>query len=452
MDWWRRISTAAWHFLEEHGQLAALVFLGAGTIRASVRGQLNRQGQLQHMSDPPPTDNVALRVEWLAQDSDLAWVAQALLARRQEILDQWLEAAAAQPFHRGRREGVVADDIPRLLDALTDFLLRHAPRWVDASPPLDDPSVLQAATLHARQRANQGLQPADVVVEFRLLRQEIWRALRAQLPIGAPPRDTAGAAMLINDALDGAITIGLEALTQRIEVLRQEFLATSMHELRSPLAAVKGYAQLARRSLRAPTPDLKRVGDALVRIDGQAERIVVLLNTLMDASRIALGDLDLDRTRVDLAGLLDEVIADLGPETAERVVLDLPAGLDASGAWDATRLRQVVGNLVSNAAKYSAPGTPIEIPVRGDARTVRFDVRDRGIGIPPAELPQLFRRFYRTPTAIDQGIEGLGLGLYLCRGIVEAHGGRIWAESAGAGEGTCIRVELPREAPPAATP
>jgi signal transduction histidine kinase len=170
-----------------------------------------------------------------------------------------------------------------------------------------------------------------------------------------------------------------------------------------------------------------------------------LLNTLVDSSRTALGGLTLQCGPADLAQLLRDTIRQLTPDLAERIRLHIPDGADTTGHWDQARLRQVFENILANAGKYSPPDSPITVAVQAESARVVVQVADQGIGIPPEELPRLFKRYARAENALAEGIEGLGLGLYLCRGIVEAHGGRIWATSPGRDQGTTIHVELPRK-------
>jgi signal transduction histidine kinase len=387
--------------------------------------------------------DVETRVHWFAEDADLGWVADALVASRAQILDRWLEAAAAQAFHAGRREHAVADHIPALFDALTALLRRSASRFVNPDAPLDDAAVLAAAGEHAAARVRQGLTPPDIVVEFRLLRQEIWHALRLRLPDKVPTTDVIAAELVVNDALDGAITMGLTALVERVEEVREELLATTIHEVRQPLAAILGQVQLARRSLRSPTPNLARISSSLEKIEDGAARMSAMLTTLLDSSRIVLGDLALAPVDADLRDVVREALDIVGPEVADRVTVEIRPGVETSGRWDAERLEHVFANLLSNAGKYSPPETPIRLTVDGDDAMLRVAFQDEGIGIAPQDLPRLFDRYTRGREAMAAGIEGFGLGLYLCRGIVEAHGGRIWAESDGPGTGTTIRLELP---------
>lgn len=390
--------------------------------------------------------DVETRVEQLARDTDLTWVAAALTLDRDKILEHWLEMTADQPFHANRREHAVADHIPRLFDALVAFLRASAPRWIDPRAPLDDPDVLAAARDHAAMRSEQGLSPADVVVEFRLLRQEIWYALRRQIPDSIPTSDVIGAEMLVNDALDGAITVGQIAIAEQIEAVREDFFATTVHDVRQPITVIKGAAQLGLRVLAREQPNLQLVAGELRRIETSVDHMAEQLQMLIDASRVALGRLDLTPEPVDLAALVQGALARLSGESTERVTITV-AGADTTGTWDKTRLERVLDNLLSNAVKYSPEGSPIAVALRDEGAQVALSVQDQGIGIAADDLPRLFRRYQRARSAGEHGIDGLGLGLYLCRGIVEAHGGSIRAESLGPGRGTSVHILLPRDLP-----
>jgi signal transduction histidine kinase len=140
------------------------------------------------------------------------------------------------------------------------------------------------------------------------------------------------------------------------------------------------------------------------------------------------------------------VLARLNPEERARVDVALPDA-PLAGEWEQQRVEQVLANLVGNALKYSPESERVSVTVERRAREIQVAVGDRGMGIPPEELPRLFGRFYRTPQALASGLSGTGLGLYISRGIVVAHGGRIWAESPGEGRGATFRFTLP-VAPP----
>ena len=126
----------------------------------------------------PDALDARTRVQGMTRDVDFTWVAEQLVQQRDDLLDRWQRAAEAQPFHAGRKEGAVANHIPALIDALIVVLQRASPRPRAMSAPLHEPPVLAAAESHARMRMAQGLSASDIVTEFRLLRQEIGRALR----------------------------------------------------------------------------------------------------------------------------------------------------------------------------------------------------------------------------------------------------------------------------------
>ena len=386
--------------------------------------------------------------EPFGRDLDPRRAADLLTSRRDEILHRWLVEASQQPFHRGHPGSVVADHIPELFDALVQLLPRTEHGTIGSAPPLDDPTVLEPAQAHASTRFAQGLQAVDVVTEFRLLRQEIGRALRVQADEHAPTTEL-DAEMLVHDVLDGAIALALSALTRQVEDVREDFLANTLHEVQQPITAIKGSLQLALHDLEESEPDLKGLQRALRRAEAATNQMVVILTNLADVSRLALGEMQLHVAAADLSRIVGDALARLHPDDAPRVHLEVAKPVDTRGEWDSGGLGQVINNLLSNALKYSPRDTPISITFSGEADSVEVAVQDRGIGLAPEDFQRLFRRSGRAERVIDRRIDGLGLGLYLSRGIVEAHSGRIWAESAGPDQGTTIHVALPRRAPAA---
>jgi signal transduction histidine kinase len=391
-------------------------------------------------------DEHSARVERITRGADLAPVAELLTEHRSEILGRWLEVTSRQPFHRNRRDRAVADHLPHLVDGLLAVLRRTAPRDAVYEAPLDDDTVLEAARQHAFVRFEQGLGAADIVTEFRLLRHEISRAMRRYLDSSESPGDIVAAELVVNDALDGATALSMSALSDRVEEVRSDFLATTLHDAGQPVATAKLSIQLAEQSLRRPEPDVARALDAFRRADRSLDRMTVLLRRLADASRLALGAIELRHAETGLGQVARRVVEDLDPETARRITVT--GDDDDSGLWDSAALEQVMANLLANAVKFSPPDSPIDVQIVGRPDEVELAVRDRGTGLAAEEFETVFRRFGRSKEARAKGVEGHGLGLYLSRGIVEAHGGSISVESAGHGKGSVFRVVLPRHPVP----
>ena len=381
------------------------------------------------------------RIESVVENADLQPIAEALARRRGSILAAWLKAAVEQPFHAEHPDAAVADHIPVLLENIITVLRRSTYRD-DVHPPMDDQAVIEAAKAHAQVRFEQGLGPVAIVTEFRLLRHEIGRALISSVE-DAPAHDILAGQAVIDDALDGAATVGLNALSDRVESLREEFLATTVHDIRQPITLVTGSLDLAARWLGDPGYDRDRVTELVKNAVVAVNEINIMLDTLGDASRLAMGALEPDPEPARLDGIVTEALALLDPETRARITFEKRAtGL--VGLWDPHLLRRVVANLVSNALKYSRPDGRIEIEIDRAAEDIaQLEVRDNGMGLTTQEATEVFERFVRAERARAQGIPGLGLGLYACRGIVAAHGGTIVLHSDGPGTGTTVVVALP---------
>ncbi|APR76087.1 Signal transduction histidine kinase CheA [Minicystis rosea] len=220
---------------------------------------------------------------------------------------------------------------------------------------------------------------------------------------------------------------------------RDEFLTIASHELRTPLTSL----QLALQSLEqrlARGMDVERVRSAVALSGRQLKRLDGLVDMLLDVSRIQAGRLELNRSSVDLRELVVESVTLLGDQIARSgSVLAVRAEGPVVGRWDPHRLEQVVTNLLTNAIKFGERA-PIEVTVTTEGPVVRLSVTDHGIGIPTEVQAQLFERFRRGVSWRHYG--GLGLGLYITRIIVEAHGGRIRLSSE-VGQGSTFCVELP---------
>jgi PAS domain S-box-containing protein len=229
---------------------------------------------------------------------------------------------------------------------------------------------------------------------------------------------------------------------------RDVFLAVASHELKTPLTSLHLCLQQGLRGLRrleSVRPECERALSHLGIAERQARRLGALINELLDVSRLATRGMELHLERVDLAELARGVVDREEVRAARagsRLVLEARGPVE--GTWDASRLEQVLLNLLSNAIKFGR-GRPIAVRVEADAEQAMLAVRDEGIGISPEAQSRIFDRFERAVPERHYG--GLGLGLWLARQIVQAHGGALWVESA-EGKGATFHVRLPRAGPP----
>jgi K+-sensing histidine kinase KdpD len=223
------------------------------------------------------------------------------------------------------------------------------------------------------------------------------------------------------------------------EEIKSTFISVVSHELRTPVALIKGYASTLRRD--DAKWDKHTISDSLAVIEEEADRLSQMIDDLLDASRLQAGGLSLNKADVSLPTVAGRVAERFGTQsTKHRIVAEFPEKFPTILA-DETRIEQVVSNLVSNSLKYAPSG---EIRISGSARPeqVVVCVSDEGPGIEAKDLPHIFDRFYRSTNAVKQ-TKGAGLGLYLARAIVEAHGGRIWADPK-PDSGARICFSLPR--------
>jgi len=220
--------------------------------------------------------------------------------------------------------------------------------------------------------------------------------------------------------------------------MQDEFISTISHELRTPLGFIKGYVTTLMRKDAIWEPETRL--EFLQIVDEEADRLRELIDNLLDSSRLETGTLGMTREPIMLAGLIRDSVSRTKSAYPEmKLDVELPEDLP-SVYVDPTRVAQVIDNLLSNANKY-APNALIRIRSQSDDNLVRIEVEDTGPGIAPQHIPHLFERFYRVPEQ-NSNVRGTGLGLYICRKIIEAHNGEIGVESR-EGTGTRIYFTLP---------
>ncbi len=228
---------------------------------------------------------------------------------------------------------------------------------------------------------------------------------------------------------------------RKADEMKSTFISVISHELKTPVALIKGYAGTLRR--KDAQWDKLAYDEALSVIEDEADRLTGLIENLLAATKLQAEGMRLRLTDIHLGELAERAAERFATQTDQHT---LHCAIDPDLPYiqgDETRLRQVLDNLLSNAIKYSPQGGAITVRVWADAAEAYVAVSDEGIGLRPDQLEHVFERFYRADAALTSTTQGTGLGLFLARAVVEAHGGRIWAESDG--HGSTFTFSLPLE-------
>ncbi|WP_146647631.1 sensor histidine kinase [Labilithrix luteola] len=248
----------------------------------------------------------------------------------------------------------------------------------------------------------------------------------------------AGPVIDANDRLVGAVaTLQDISALKELERLREEWMSVVAHDLRQPLGSLALQAELLARQ-QLP----QGAGQSVERVRKATKRLDRMVRDLTDVSRLEARRLTLERKPVDLRAIVSEVTGHFSAERRERPLHLRETGQPRTMSLDEVRMEQIVGNLLSNAIKYGTPGSPIEVTLDWREDAVELGVENEGQALSADDAERVFNRFTRSRSAREAGVAGLGLGLYICRGLVEAHGGRIWVESNREGH-TTFRVLLP---------
>jgi signal transduction histidine kinase/CheY-like chemotaxis protein len=324
-----------------------------------------------------------------------------------------------------------------------------------AQPPWSSvPHVVlarEADSSHLARTASLVLTNVIVVerpVHVRTLMSVVLSALRGrrhqyEIRDAILARERQAAALM---AQEEQLRLSQEELARQADQLRtadarkNEFLATLAHELRNPLAPIQTGLELLSES-----PDAQSAGPTLAVMQRQLGHMVRLIDDLLDVARITQGKLELRREDVSLSSVIDAAVEASRPLIATHGHT-LELSMPRNACWlnaDATRIAQVISNLLNNSAKYTPRGGRIELAARAEGAQLVIEVRDTGMGIPPERLEDVFTMFSQVTRSLDHSKGGLGIGLALVRRLVEMHGGSVSAFSEGQGKGSVFTVKLP---------
>lgn len=347
----------------------------------------------------------------LGSMTDALWV----FDREGDVVD--VNRAALSMFGLASQSDAIARS------SFTDFRLRYPDGRVVPSKDLP------------HQRALRGeIVPDLVAVGSHLLTERDMDLSFAAAPIRSGG-SVVGAILVVRD---------ISAL-QELDRKKDEFLSVASHELRTPLTTIRGYAQLLTQMLFEIGPAERAT--YLKSMLSEIDRMMGLITELLDVSRIQRNRLQVHTQDLDWAEFVGRLVEAMAMQHAGRNIEFHALAEDVRLAADPQRMRQVIDNLISNALKYSADGSLVEVTIERGQDSVITRVRDRGIGIPEDELPHLFERFHRARNVSSRYYGGLGLGLYISKAIVAAHGGTISVETS-EGAGSTFSVHLPLSQPP----
>ncbi|NHI03641.1 hypothetical protein DYY67_2277 [Candidatus Nitrosotalea sp. TS] len=227
------------------------------------------------------------------------------------------------------------------------------------------------------------------------------------------------------------------------ELTKDEFLAMVTHELKTPLVPIQGYVDLTLAGKFGPLTTTQH--ERLEIVKSSTESMQKLISDLLDVQKIEIGQLKLDKSAHNLAEIISNTISSIKPLTDKNgIEVTTLLKHDITCTCDHTRISQVMTNLILNAINFCPKkGGNISITLDKEERSYSIVVKDNGTGIQKDNLDKIFVRFYQVDTSNTREHKGTGLGLSICKGIVEGHGGKIWAESKGMGQGTEIHILLP---------
>jgi signal transduction histidine kinase len=386
------------------------------------------------------TEHDQRMVEMLVERADVA-IETAQLFSAEGIKRAWFQAVIDQ-----MPEGIV------LMDAEGQMILQNRSMTsLAAAESTERDRFGNPVAVDLRRPSGERVSPDEIPIVKAIVEQATTQGsefvaqradgrlvplLVSAAPIRGDQGELVGATMIFQDV----------STLKELEHLREEWASIVAHDLQQPIGAIVLRSDLLLQEGLSP-----KQRHEVAEVQKAAKRLSRMANDLMDASQLEAKRLQVSLNRIDLSQLLHSVTQRV-PGAATRVEIRSPPNRRLFVNGDEHRLEQVVTNLLSNALKYSTPDTVIHIDVGEDQRNaqVQVSVTNRGHGIPEHELPSLFARFVRSRAARTSATTGSGLGLYIAKGLIEAHGGRIWAESI-PDENTTFHFTIPINGPPAQT-
>ncbi len=384
-----------------------------------------------HKTEQPPAEDLELlqrigrRYQALAStDGSIIWVVDPRLnpTGRNEGWERYTGQQPAEYMGGGWLSAIHPDDRARLRTEVEEALATQRPLTVELAIRRADGvyrrNLIRAVPVVSGTAVTEWIGTATDIEEARQTADELAAALNEQRE--------------------------LRAAAERANRAKDEFLALLSHELRTPLNAIMGWAHMLRDGL----PD-DMAQHAVEVISRNARSQKQLVEDLLDVARIAGGKLDLEPVEVDVCEVARAAVdATLPAARQKNIELSLvcpstPILMQA----DPNRLQQVSANLLSNALKFTDSGGRVRVHVSETSTSCELAVEDTGLGIETEFLPVVFERFRQADASLNRSHGGLGLGLYVVKQVVDAHGGKVWAESDGAGHGTTVRVQLPKQLP-----
>jgi PAS domain S-box-containing protein len=423
---------------------AALV--SGDTVESEARLRSGRDGKYRwHLCRAVPERSPTGQIlSWLGTFTDIEEQkrVQAVLAEFKGTLDAVLDAVFIFDPNDWRflyvnqgasmLTGFSAEELARM--HAVDFLSEHDESgFRELLAPLRDGSKAVINMETEIKRRNARTVPVEVSIQY--IHIDGGRVVSIARDITERRRNQLERELLYKEAVDAIRT-------------RDEFLSVASHELKTPLSALQMQIEMILRSRHKNMPSVlspEQETHKLEKAGRQIERLTRLIAELMDVSRITAGRLRLEMEELDLSATVRDVVGRLSEETARaHCAVELQVDVPIVGRWDRIRLEQVITNLVTNACKFGA-GHPIEIAVEQAGARARMSITDHGIGIAADDVERIFQRYEQAISSRAYG--GLGLGLYIARQIIDAHGGTIRVESQ-VGAGSTFTIELPREPAP----